>query len=318
MGVELEFFLLKQDARGKPTPEPNDFGGYFDIAPTDAGENCRRDIVLALERMGMDVAGSHHETSPGQHEIDFGLVDILTAADNVATAKLVARTISRKHGLHATFMPKPLQDEDGCSMHCHFVLPAERSSADRGKAREDGTFSLSRTVQSYIAGLLRHAPALTCITNPVVNSYKRLVPGFEAPSHIFWSTRHRMPFIRVAVEEGTGVKIELRSPDPSCNPYLAFAVALKAGLDGVQNDMDAPPPVYASVASMSEEERFREGIATLPRNLEQALEALEEDEIIRDALGEHAYHHFVQAKLLEWEQYEKTVHPWEWEQYLTL
>ncbi|MFD1677374.1 type I glutamate--ammonia ligase [Alicyclobacillus fodiniaquatilis] len=313
VAVELEFFLLKLDQQGKPTTTPNDEGGYFDIAPTDEGENCRRDIVMTLEEMGFRVASSHHETAPGQHEIDLDFTDAVSAADNIITLKMVARTISRQRGLHATFMPKPLQSADGSGMHCYFSLfhEAEHAFADAAD-----TLHLSEMVRSYIAGLLFHAPGITAITNPLVNSYKRLIPGYEAPSYIFWSTNHRMPFIRVSQASDTGTHIELRSPDASCNPYLAFGISLYAGLDGIRKRMSLPSPVHQSIAAMSEEERFRQGIRRLPTNLEQAVESLEEDEIIRTALGEHAYAHFIQAKLFEWEQYQKTVHPWELNQYV--
>ncbi|MFB5190587.1 type I glutamate--ammonia ligase [Alicyclobacillus fastidiosus] len=315
IGVELEFFLLKLDHRNKPTVHPNDQGGYFDIAPTDAGENCRRDIVLTLQQLGISVASSHHETAPGQHEIDLHAADALTIADHITTLKMVARTISRSHGLHATFMPKPLQDEDGSGLHCHLSLGRGQENLFYDAADE---YHLSPVARSFIAGLLFHAPAITAITNPLVNSFKRLIPGYEAPAFTFWSTNHRMPFVRVpsAAGAGTDTQIELRSPDASCNPYLAFAAILKAGLDGVSNRMCPPDPIHRSLVTMTEDERFQYQITPLPTSLEQAIEALEEDEIIQDALGMHAFTHFLQAKLWEWEQYRKTIHPWELDHYL--
>ncbi len=313
IGVELEFFLLTLDACGQPTVNPNDTSGYFEIAPSGAGENCRRDIVVTLQEIGFVVAGSHHETAAGQHEIDLQYTDALTAADNVMTLKMVVKTISNQHRLHATFMPKPLQDADGSGMHCHQSL----FDGNRNVFYDpDNESILSNTGRSYIAGLLSHAPAITAITNPLVNSYKRLIPDSEAPAYIFWSKKNRMPFVRIPFASGNSTRIEVRSPDGACNPYLAFAVMLKAGLAGIQNHLTPPQPIYKNISMMSEEERFKDGIFPLPTNLEQAIEALETDETICEALGEHAFTHFVRAKELEWEMYRKTVHPWELNQYL--
>ncbi|GEO26568.1 glutamine synthetase [Alicyclobacillus acidoterrestris] len=313
IGAELEFFLLKLNTSGKPSTVPNDDGGYFDIAPMDAGENCRRDIVLTLEQMGIDVLSSHHETAPGQHEIDLPPTDALTAADRITTLKMVARTISRTHGLHATFMPKPLQNEDGSGLHCHLSLHHNGKNAFY---HPDAAHHLSPMGTAFIAGLLFHAPAITAISNPLVNSYKRLIPGYEAPAYAFWSTKHRMPFVRVPTTLDDSTQIELRSPDAACNPYLTFAAILKAGLDGIRSELQPPRPVDSSVTSMSEDERFQHQIVPLPTNLEAAIHALEEDEMIQDALGLHAFSHYIQAKLLEWEQYRATVHPWELDNYL--
>lgn len=313
VSVELEFFLFTLDADGRPTTTPNDQGGYFDIAPTDAGENCRRDIVVTLKEMGFNVISSHHEAAPGQHEIDLGFTDIVSAADNITTLKMVARSISRDHGLHATFMPKPLADADGSGMHFHFSLLKADTNVFTDALAD---YQLSQVGRFFMAGLLFHAPAITALTNPLVNSYKRLIPGFEAPAFAFWSTNHRMPFVRVSNRLEAGTTIEIRSADAACNPYLAFAITLQAGLSGIQNEMIPPLPIYEPIHLLSEEERFARGISRLPGNLEQAIEALEEDEVVRDALGEHAFIHYIQAKLHEWETYRRTIHPWELQTYL--
>lgn len=315
VGSEPEFFLFKMDDHGEPTIETNDDGGYFDLAPVDLGENCRRDIVLALEEMGFEVEASHHEVAPGQHEIDFKYADALEAADNIVTFKLVVKTIARQHHLHATFMPKPVFGINGSGMHLHQSLVEDNQNAFHDANAQGG---LSRTAEHYLAGILTHARAMTAVTNPLVNSYKRLVPGYEAPIYIAWSYKNRSPLVRVPAARDLSTRIELRSPDPSANPYLAIAVMLKAGLDGVRNELQLPPPINRNIYSMSPEERLKAGILTLPKNLEEALEALAEDEVIQSALGNHALLHYHQAKSVEWDMYRSTVHPWEREQYLKL
>ena len=240
VGPEPEFFLFKLDEKGEPTLELNDQGGYFDLAPTDLGENCRRDIVLELEEMGFEIEASHHEVAPGQHEIDFKYQSALKACDDIQTFKLVVKTIARKHGLHATFMPKPLFGINGSGMHCNLSLFKEKKMPFMIRM---GRLEMSDTARSFLAGILKHAQSFTAVTNPTVNSYKRLVPGYEAPCYVAWSARNRSPLIRIPASRGLSTRVEVRSVDPSANPYLAMAVLLAAGLDGIKNNIIAPEPV---------------------------------------------------------------------------
>lgn len=315
VGPEPEFFLFKTDDKGNPTTELNDQGGYFDLAPTDLGENCRREIVLTLEEMGFEIEASHHEVAPGQHEIDFKYADAIKAADQIQTFKLVVKTVARQHGLHATFMPKPLFGVNGSGMHCH-------QSLFRGKENafydENDKLGLSTEARQYMAGILRHARAFAAITNPTVNSYKRLVPGYEAPCYVAWSASNRSPMIRIPASRGLSTRIEVRNPDPAANPYLAMAVMLKAGLDGIKKKMQLPPPTDRNIYVMTEEEREEQGIPSLPLNLKQALDEMLRDDVICDALGEHALAHFYELKEIEYDIYRTQVHAWEREQYLTL
>lgn len=315
VGPEPEFFLFKMDESGSPTTEVNDQGGYFDLAPVDLGENCRREIVLALEQMGFEIEASHHEVAPGQHEIDFKYADAVSAADNIMTFKLVVKTIARQLGLHATFMPKPVFGINGSGMHTHQSLFQGSENAFYDERDE---FGLSDTAKQYLAGILAHARAFTAIANPTVNSYKRLVPGYEAPVYIAWSFQNRSPLVRVPASRGLSTRIEVRSPDPSANPYLALAAMLAAGLDGIRNRMPLPEPVNRNIYVMTESERVQAGILTLPASLKEALDELSRDEVIVDALGEHAFTHFVEAKLIEWDMFRTAVHPWERDQYLNL
>ena len=315
LGPEPEFFLFKLDEKGEPTLELNDNGGYFDLAPTDLGENCRRDIVLELEEMGFEVEASHHEVAPGQHEIDFKYADALTACDQIQTFKLVVKTIARKHGLHATFMPKPLFGVNGSGMHCNLSLFKDgvNSFYDTSKNLE-----LSVDATQFIAGILKHAPSFTAITNPTVNSYKRLVPGYEAPCYVAWSARNRSPLIRIPASRGLSTRVEVRSVDPAANPYLAMAVLLKAGLDGIKNKLTPPAPVDRNIYVMNKEERIEAGIADLPATLTDALDNLKANETIVSALGEHIFDHFVEAKEIEWDMFRTVVHQWERDQYLKM
>ncbi len=315
VGPEPEFFLFKLDEHGKPTTEMNDEGGYFDLAPVDLGENCRREIVLVLESLGFHVEASHHEVAPGQHEIDFAYADALAAADNIMTFKLVVKTVARQFGLHATFMPKPLYGHNGSGMHCHLSLFDGETNAFYDAADELG---LSQAGRRFLAGILVHARGFTAVTNPLINSYKRLVPGYEAPCYIAWSAKNRSPLVRIPASRGNGTRLELRSPDPSANPYLAIALMLRAGLDGIERKLTLPAPINRNIYVMNEMERVRAGIHSLPSSLREALNELANDEIMRDALGEHAYAHFHEAKLIEWDMFRTMVHPWEREQYLTL
>ena len=314
VGPEPEFFLFKTDEEGHPKLEVNDNGGYFDLSPTDLGENCRRDIVLTLEEMGFDIEASHHEVAPGQHEIDFKYANAVEAADNIQTFKLVVKNIALAHGLHATFMPKPLYGVNGSGMHCHQSLFRGNENAFYDPSDELG---LSDTAKHYIAGLLKHARGFAAITNPTVNSYKRLVPGYEAPCYVAWSAKNRSPLIRVPASKGLSTRIELRNPDPSANPYLALAVMLAAGLDGIRKKLKLPAPTNQNIYTMSDAERVEKGIISLPSSLEEALEELKNDDVICEALGEHVLTHFIRAKEIEWEMYRLQVHPWERDQYLT-
>jgi glutamine synthetase len=314
LGPEPEFFLFKLDQKGEPTLELNDQGGYFDLAPTDLGENCRRDIVLELEEMGFEIEASHHEVAPGQHEIDFKYADALTACDQIQTFKLVVKTIARKHGLHATFMPKPLFGVNGSGMHCNLSLFKDGQNAF---FEPTGNLELSDTARQFIAGILKHAPAFTAVTNPTVNSYKRLVPGYEAPCYVAWSARNRSPLIRIPASRGLSTRVEVRSVDPAANPYLAMAVLLKAGLDGIKNKLTPPAPVDRNIYVMSKEERIEEGIIDLPATLAQAIDQLSANEVIVSGLGEHIFEHFVEAKEIEWDMFRTVVHQWERDQYMS-
>ncbi|WNF35360.1 type I glutamate--ammonia ligase [Bacillaceae bacterium IKA-2] len=314
IGPEPEFFLFKVDSNGEPTLELNDKGGYFDLAPTDLGENCRRDIVLELEDMGFEIEASHHEVAPGQHEIDFKYADAVTTCDNIQTFKLVVKTIARKHGLHATFMPKPLFGVNGSGMHCNMSLFKGNQNLFEDKSTETG---LSETAMQFLAGILKHAEAFTAITNPIVNSYKRLVPGYEAPCYVAWSMRNRSPLIRIPASRGLSTRVEVRSPDPAANPYLAIAVMLAAGLDGIKNKLTPPPATDRNIYVMNKEERIEAGINDLPATLHDALNKLVADEVISKALGEHTLEHFVESKEIEWDMFRTQVHPWEREQYMT-
>ncbi|OIU72095.1 type I glutamate--ammonia ligase [Rossellomorea aquimaris] len=315
LGPEPEFFLFKLDVNGEPTLELNDNGGYFDLAPTDLGENCRRDIALELEEMGFEIEASHHEVAPGQHEIDFKYASALKACDDIQTFKLVVKTIARKHGLHATFMPKPLFGVNGSGMHCNMSLfkDGKNSFFD-----EKGDLQLSDTARQFLAGTIKHATAFTAITNPTVNSYKRLVPGYEAPCYVAWSAQNRSPLIRIPASRGISTRVEVRSVDPAANPYLAMSVLLAAGLDGIKNNLDAPAPIDRNIYVMDKKEREEAGIIDLPATLYAALEELKKDEVIINSLGGHIFEHFVEAKEIEWDMFRTQVHPWEREQYIQM
>jgi glutamine synthetase len=315
VGPEPEFFLFKTDEKGNPTLELNDQGGYFDLAPTDLGENCRREIVLTLEEMGFEIEASHHEVAPGQHEIDFKYADAIKAADQIQTFKLVVRTIARQHGLHATFMPKPLFGVNGSGMHCHQSLFKGNVNAFYD---ESDRLGLSAVARQYMAGVLKHARSYAAITNPTVNSYKRLVPGYEAPCYVAWSASNRSPMVRIPASRGLSTRIEVRNPDPAANPYLALAVMLAAGLDGIKNKMQLPPPTDRNIYVMSEEEREEQGIPSLPDNLKMALDELIRNDVICNTLGEHALSHFYELKEIEWDMFRTQVHQWERDQYMTL
>jgi glutamine synthetase len=314
-GPEAEFFLF-QMKNGDPTTESHDSASYFDLSPVDQGEDVRREIVLALEAMGFHVEAAHHEVAPGQHEIDFRYDDVLTTADNISTFRFVVKNVAVKNGLHATFMPKPIYGINGSGMHTHMSLFA--NGVNIFYDAKAGAMQLSRVCLNYIGGILRHAKGFCAITNPLVNSYKRLVPGYEAPTNIAWSEKNRSPLVRVPAARGTATRIELRMPDPSCNPYLALAVMFRAGLDGIDKKIDPGPPVNKNIFTMSHRERRHLRIDELPGNLSEALDELEKDDLVRDTLGGHVFEHFLAAKREEWHDYIRHVSPWEVGRYLAL
>ena len=311
---EPEFFLFEEDEEGRATTKTGDHGGYFDLAPKDLASDVRRDIIYGLEDMGFEIEASHHEVARGQHEINFEYDDALSTADNVGTFRTVVRAIAAQHDLHATFMPKPIPRINGSGMHTHLSLFEDGENAFHD---EDDEFDLSETAHSFIAGILEHAPAITAVSNPTVNSYKRLVPGYEAPVYVAWSDRNLSALIRKpAARVPAASRIEARFPDPSCNPYLALAALIHAGLDGVERDLDCPDPVRENIYEFDEQKREEYGIDTLPTNLGEAVEALEEDEVIYSALGEHVGPKFVEAKEQEFEDYLVDVSEWELDRYL--
>ena len=313
-GPEAEFFLFQRGPNG-PTTQSHDAGSYFDLTPVDRGEDARRDIVNALEAMGFEVEAAHHEVAPAQHEIDFKYTDALTTADNIATFRFIVRHVALEHGLHATFMPKPIFGINGSGMHTHQSL---FKGGENAFFDPRGPFEFSDTGLHYIGGILRHARGFCAITNPLVNSYKRLVPGYEAPTNVAWSMRNRSPLVRVPERRGSGTRIEVRMPDPSANPYLALAVMLKAGLDGIRNKIDPGPPINKNIYNMSHRERRRLRIDDLPGDLREAVDALEKDKLVQEAITPHILKHFVAAKRAEWHDYIAQVHEWELNRYLAV
>lgn len=313
VGPECEFFLFHTDENGMPTTLTHEKAGYFDLGPLDLGENARRDIVLTLEDMGFVVEASHHEVAPAQHEIDFKYDEALTTADNIMTFKLAVKTIAKRHGLHATFMPKPKSGVNGSGMHINMSL-----SKDGRNIFDDpfGKMGLSREAYYFIGGIIRHMKGMTAVTNPLVNSYKRLVPGYEAPVYIAWSATNRSPLIRIPAVRGEGTRIELRCPDPSANPYLALAVCLRAGLDGIENKIMPPESVDCNIFAMSVEEKKKLGIEAVPGTLIEAVYELEKDELVQEALGRHVSAKYIEAKKVEWANYRMQVTEWEINQYL--
>ncbi len=313
-GPECEFFLFTVDSEGNPLIHTQDEAGYFDLAPVDLGEDARRDMVCTLEDMGFEIEASHHEVAPGQHEIDFKYGPALKVADDIATFKLVVRSIAQRHGLHATFMAKPIAGINGSGMHTHQSL----STLDGKNVfyDPDSPDQLSDIARWYMGGIIKHARGMTAITNPTVNSYKRLVPEYEAPVYVAWSHQNRSALIRIPAKRGPSTRIEVRHPDPTCNPYLALAVMLAAGLDGIKNKIEPPAAIDANIYRMSRAEREKLGIASLPGSLAEALQAMDEDELIKDTLGPHIYTKYVESKWSEWESYCTEVHPWETKTYL--
>jgi glutamine synthetase len=296
-------------------PVTHDTGGYFDLGPVDLGEEARRDIVLVLESMGFEVEAAHHEVAPGQHEIDFKYGEAVATADAIVTFRDIVKRVAHLHGLHATFMPKPMAGMNGSGMHTHQSL---FTIDDDENAFFDpaGSWELSHTARCYIGGLLHHARALVAVTNPLVNSYKRLVPGYEAPVNVAWSEKNRSPMIRVPARRGVGTRCEVRMPDPSCNPYLALTVMLASGLDGIERGQVCGEPVNRNIFDMSQREKKRLKIHQLPGSLDEALDFLEKDVMLKEALGGHIFNHFIHNKRLEWAEYIKEIHDWELERYM--
>ena len=313
VGPELEFFLFHMEEDGQPTTLTNERAGYFDLGPLDFGENARRDMVLTLEEMGLSVEASHHEVAPAQHEIDIKYDHALATADNIMTFKLVARTIAKRHGLHATFMPKPKYGVDGSGMHVNMSLKKDGKNIFDDPQDKLG---LSQEAYWFIAGIMKHIKSMTAITNPLVNSYKRLVPNYEAPVYIAWSASNRSPLIRIPANRGAATRLELRNPDPSANPYLTLAVCLAAGLDGIRNKLTPQDSVNCNLFELSEQERTVLGVESLPVNLCEAIKDLESNEFIKDVLGEHISKKYIEAKKVEWEDYRTQVTQWEIDQYL--
>ena len=312
-GLEVEFFLFLRGADGQATRITHDVGGYFDLAPVDRGEEARRDMVSTLERMGFQVEAAHHEVAPGQHEIDFKLEDAVAAADTISTCRFLVRKIALDHGLHATFMPKPLFGQNGSGMHVYQALYKSGKNAFHDPKAK---YRLSDLGLSYIAGLLEHARGMAVITNPLVNSYKRLVPNYEAPTHVAWSEMNRSPLIRLSSRRGEGTLCEFRLPDPACNPYLCLAAILRSGLEGIRVKSSPGAPVNKDIYTMSQRERSRLRVQNLPGDLSEAIRAFEKDKFLQSALGPHISNHIIEAKRSEWQEYIGQVHPWELERYL--
>ena len=313
VGPELEFFLFETDEQGKPTTRTGDEAGYFDLGPLDHGESTRREICMALEAMGFEIEASHHEVAAGQHEIDFKYADALTTADRIMTFKLAVKSISQKNGLHATFMPKPVFGINGSGMHTNMSLFKDGRNVffDESDPRK-----LSKIAYSFIAGILAHVKGMAAITNPLVNSYKRLVPGYEAPCYLAWSASNRSALIRIPAARGQATRVELRCPDPACNPYLTLAVCLAAGLDGVEKGMTPPEETTENIFAMDEETRAAKGIDSLPGSLSESVDAMEKDSVVAEALGRHIFDYYTAGKRREWDDYRTAVSDWEIAKYI--
>ncbi|MCI5149588.1 MAG: type I glutamate--ammonia ligase [Candidatus Electrothrix sp. MAN1_4] len=314
VGTEAEFFLFELNEDGTGSTVTHDVAGYFDVDPGDKGINCRREIIETLEAMDFEIEASHHEVAEGQHEVNFKYADALTAADNTVTFKWVVRSIAAEYGLHATFMPKPVFGINGSGMHTNqslFNLDGTNAFFD-----ENGPLQLSETAYKYIAGIAKNAKGFAAVTNPLVNSYKRLVPGYEAPVYVAWSASNRSALIRIPASRGMGTRTEVRCPDPTCNPYLAFAMMLSSGLDGVKNNLEAPSSVDQDIFSMTPAEKEAAGIDSLPANLKEAIDALKENPIAQEALGEHILENYLENKEKEWDDYRTAVTDWELDNYL--
>ncbi|MFI3238081.1 MAG: type I glutamate--ammonia ligase [Lachnospiraceae bacterium] len=313
VGPELEFFLFDSDEYGQPTTETREQAGYFDMGPNDLGENARRDMIITLEEMDFEVEASHHEAAPGQHEIDFKYDEALATADNIMTFKLAVKTIAKRHGLYASFMPKPKEKVNGSGMHINMSLFKDGINIFHDDADDKG---LSQEAYFFMGGILKHMRAMCAITNPLVNSYKRLVPGYEAPVYMTWGTKNRTQLLRIPSDGGNGTRIELRCPDPSANPYLALAVCLKAGIDGIKNGIVPPQEFDGNAFRLTVDERENAGILALPNDLGDAISIMEQDDFMKEILGEHIFGKYIEAKKAEWNRYESQVSQWEIEEYL--
>lgn len=314
VGPECEFFLFARDEKGAPTTEFVDTAGYYDVEPADQGADVRRSIIFTLEQMGFEIEASHHEVAESQHEIDFKYAEALKTADNVLTMKWVVKTIAAEFGLHATFMPKPITGINGSGMHCNMSLSDTKgNNVFYDPSKPDG---ISDIMRYFIAGLLKHVKSFAAVSNPLVNSYKRLVPGYEAPVYIAWSKLNRSALIRIPASRGPGTRLELRSPDPSCNPYLAFAVMLEAGLDGIANKMEPPAEVNENIYKLEMHTMEERDIHALPGDLDEALRNMEESSLVKSALGDHIYKHYIETKYKEYQEYRATVSRWELDNYL--
>lgn len=315
VGPECEFFLFETDEAGRPTTKTGDEAGYFDLGPLDHGETTRNDICFGLESMGFEIEASHHEVAAGQHEIDFKYAEALTTADNIMTFKMAVKTIAQRNGLHATFMPKPVFGINGSGMHTNMSLFRDGKNVFYDP---NGKHYLSKEAYGFIAGLLTHVKGMTAVTNPLINSYKRLVPGYEAPCYLAWSASNRSALIRIPAARGQSTRVELRCPDPSCNPYLALALCLAAGLDGIEKGLTPPPEITENIFAMDSDVRAENGIDSLPGSLSDALKELEKDPLMAEALGAHVFPRYIAGKEKEWDEYRTRVSSWEIEKYMVL
>ena len=313
VGPECEFFLFHTDDNGQPTTLSHERAGYFDLGPTDLGENVRRDMVLTLEDMGFEIEASHHEVAPAQHEIDFKYDNALRTADNILTFKFIVKYIAKRHGLYASFMPKPITGVDGSGMHLNMSLWKNGKNIF---ADSKNNLGISEEAFHFMAGVMEHANEMCLITNPLVNSYKRIVPGYEAPVDVSWSPSNRSPLIRVPAARGSGTRLEFRSPDSAANPYLALAVSLAAGLDGIKRKLTPGKGSMKNQYEMAEGEKQEAGINTLPRDMKEALEIFKQSTYMKELLGDHIFNKYVEAKSAEWESYQKFVSQWEVDRYL--
>lgn len=313
VGPECEFFLFKRGEEGEPICVTHDAAGYYDVGPDDLGEDIRAEMINTLQDMGFEIEASHHEVAEGQHEIDFKYADALTTADNVVTFKIAVKSIAAKYGLHATFMPKPIFGVNGSGMHTNFSLTKNSENAFLDEARP---YKLSQEALWSIGGVLKNIKSITAITNPLVNSYKRLVPGYEAPVYLAWSAANRSALLRVPAKRGNATRVELRSPDPSCNPYLAFSALLTAALDGIKNQIEPPVPAEQNIYQLTEKERKKLKIDALPGSLLESLDLMEKSAVAKEALGDHIFNEFMSSKRQEWDEFRTCVTPWEIDSYL--
>jgi glutamine synthetase len=316
VGTEAEFFLFELKEDGTSSTDTNDNAGYFSLDPEDTGLDCRREIIETLETMGFEIEASHHEVAEGQHEINFKYADALECADNTVTFKWVVKSIAKRHKLHATFMPKPIFGINGSGMHTNqslFNLDGTNAFADENDKRQ-----LSEVAYQYIAGVIKNARGFSAITNPIINSYKRMVPGYEAPVYVAWSASNRSALVRIPASRGIGTRVEVRCPDPTCNPYLAFAMMLNSGLDGIKNKLTPPNPTDINIFNMTDKEKNEAGIASMPASLREALDCLIENPITKDTLGDHILKKYIINKEAEWDNFRISVTDWEIQNYLDL